>query len=212
MIRKTVSILAILAIILAVPAISHAAGNVDAVTSPTKPVAEPTTQLNTGLSSFSTNQPYTLEEMLTYTILDEYALHTLYTSAVNSQGAAEPFRHLLEDETDLINQLTQLLTDYRVVLPNLAAVLVPQTFVSLREATLAGIKAERLSIEMYQAFLAKDFLTEDVRELFQHLLDASVIHLDILTEKAGIEGWLQSTQDQNDRNDDEDEDDDKDDD
>ena len=210
--RKNISVIALLAIILAVPAFSRAAGGADVVTSATPPKTSTTTQTNTRISAFSADQPYTLEEMLTYAIKDEYAAQALYSSAMIIDGSGEPFARLLQDENSLIDQLAQLLTDYGLVLPDLTAVSETQPITSLKEACLAGIKAERISIEMYNAFLAKDNLPDGVRDVFQLLLDESLSHLDALMAKAGEEGWIQITQNQGDRDDDDDENDDEDDD
>lgn len=210
--RKNISVIALLAIILAVPAFSRAAGGADVVTSATPPKTSTTTQTNTEISAFPADQPYTLEEMLTYAIKDEYAAQALYSSAMIIDGSGEPFARLLQDENGLIDQLAQLLTDYGLVLPDLTAVREKQAITSLKEVCLAGIEAEKISIEMYHAFLAKDNLPDDVRHVFQLLLGTSQSHLDALMTKAGEEGWLQITQNQGDRDDDDDENDDEDDD
>lgn len=205
MIRKITSIIAILAIILAVPAFSRAAGSADTVTSATQPKTDTTAQTDTRISAFSADQPYTLEEMLTYAIQDEYAAQSLYSNAIINYGAAEPFKRLLQEENGLIDLLTLLLTDYGVALPDLTEVREKQAIASLREACLAGIKAEIISIEMYNAFLAKDNLPDGVADVFQLLLDVSQSHLDALKTKASEEGWIQITQNKVDRDDGDDE-------
>jgi hypothetical protein len=203
--RKNISVIALLAIILAVPAFSRAASGADVVTSATPPKTSTTVQTDAGISAFSADQPYTPEEMLTYAIKDEYAAQALYSSAMIIDGSGEPFARLLQDEKGLIDQLTQLLTDYGFVLPDLAALRGKQAFTSLKEVCLAGIEAEKISIEMYQAFLTKDNLPDGVRPVFQLLLGTSQSHLDALMTKAGGEGWLQITQNQGVRDDDDNE-------
>jgi hypothetical protein len=220
--RKILSTITLLAIILAVPMFSWAAGGADVVTSATPPktsvttvippktsvttVIPPktgtTTQTSTRISAFPAEKAYTLAEMLTYAIKDEYAAKALYSSATIIDSSNEPFKRLLQEENGLIDQLTKLLKDNGVAMPDLTAVLKTQPITSLKEVYQAGIEAEKISIEMYRAFLTKDNLPDGVRYVFQLLLGASQNHLDALTAKAGEEGWLQITQNQGDRDDD----------
>jgi len=85
------------------------------------------------------------------------------------------------------------LTDFGVALPDQTVIREKPAITSLREAYLASIKAERISMEMYYAFLAKDNLPDGVHDVFQLLYDASQSHLDVLITKAGDEGWIQDT-------------------
>lgn len=194
MLRKIKSLISILAVILTIPTFSYAAGNVDTVTSATQPATGTSTQTNTEISFFSADRPYTLEEMLKYAILDEYAAQALYNDTVTLYAAQEPFQRLLQDEEALINLLTQLLKDNSGALPDLTVIFEKPKEVSLRAACLAGIKAEQISIDMYKAFLAKDNLPEGVADVFQLLLDSSIGHLDALKTLADGEGWAQPTQ------------------
>jgi len=150
-----------------------------------------------------------LEEMLKYAILDEYAAKALYSDAVTFHAAEEPFTRLLQEEEGLINQLSQLLADNAVALPDLTAIFENPAEDSLRAVCLAGIKAERISIEMYEAFLAKDNLPEGVSDVFLLLLDMSEDHLDVLETLALGNGWLQTTQDNGNYDDRDDEDEDE---
>jgi hypothetical protein len=225
MIKKILSIVVILAMILAIPAFSLAASGADTVTSATPPKpanttppkpaktappktnktttpkANKATQTNTGLSEFSADIPYTLEEMLTYAIKDEFASQALYSKGMTSFGSEEPFARLLQEENGLIDQLTQVLADRGVMLPDLTAVPEQQAFATLREECLAAIRAEKISIEMYLAFLAKDNIPYDVRDEFQLLLTASQSNLDALNAKASQEGWIGSAEYHDDRDD-----------
>jgi hypothetical protein len=198
MTKKIISVIAVLAMILAVPAFSLAAGGADTVTSATAPKTGNTTQTYAKLSDFSADIPYTLEEMLTYAIKDEYAAQALYSRGLTSYSSEEPFARLLQEENGLIDQLTLVLADRGVKLPDLTAVPEQQAFASLREECLAAIRAEKISIEMYIAFLAKNNLPYDVRDVFQLLMTSSQSHLDALNAKAIQEGWIQSAQYQDD--------------
>lgn len=217
--RKNIPVIAMLAIFLAVPMFSRAAG-ADVVTSATPPKTEAAAQSaqpRARLSAFSADQPYTLAEMLNYAVRDERAAQALYSGAAAIAGSGEPFARFLQEETGFIEQLTRLMTENGLALPDMTASGGEPAVLSLREACLAGIRAESVSIEMYSAFLAKDGLPDSVREVFQLLLASSRSHLDALTKVAVGEGWLQATQyrgdgdddsDYEDREDDDDSDDD----
>ena len=212
--RKHIPLIALLAVILAVPAFSRAAG-ADTVTSATPPKTNTKVQTVPRASAFPADKPYTLQEMLTYAIKAEYAAQALYTNALLIDGQAEPFWRLLQDENSLIDQLTVLLKDNGLALPEATAV-PEQAVTSLRSICLAAIEAKKSSTEMYKAFLTRESLPNDVRLVFQLLLGSSQSHLEALTAAAGGEGWLQTAQDQGERDDDdsayEDHDDDDDDD
>ena len=199
--RKHLALLALLAIILAVPGFSRAAG-ADTVTSATPPKANTVKQTTARASAFPADKPYTLQEMLTYAIRGEYAAQALYTNALAIDGQAEPFGRLLRDTNTLVDQLTVLLKNNGLALPEAAAVIEQQAFTSLEGVCLAAIEAQKSSIEMYKAFLTKESLPLDVRQVFQLLLGTSQSHLEALMTAAGREGWLQTAQDQDDRDDD----------
>ncbi len=220
MIRKIISAIVILTLIIAVPAISLSASGSDTVTSATKQKAENTaspnsnnTTANTKLSDFSADIPYTLEEMLIYSIKDEYAAQALYNKVIFNHGSQEPFERLFQEESDLIGQLTMILAYHGIVLPDMTAISEQPNPTSTREAGLAAIRAEKIGIEMYMAFLAKNDLPDNVRVMFQQLLSACQNHLYILDAKALEEGWIQGVQyqddhdDRDDRDDEDDEDD-----
>jgi hypothetical protein len=128
----------------------------------------------------------------------------LYTNALIIDAQAEPFGRLLQQENGLIGQLTALLQENGLAVPETAEVPGQQPLTSLKEAGLAGIKAEKAGIEMYRAFLSKDSLPAGVRQVFQLLLGSSLSSLDMLMTAAGGEGWLQASQNEDDRDDDDD--------
>ena len=199
--RKHLVLLALLAIILAVPMFSRAAG-ADTVTSATPPKTNTKVQTVPRTSAFPADKLYTLQEMLTYAIKAEYAAQALYTSALALDAQAEPFGRLLRDTNTLVDQLTVLLKNNGFALPEAAAVPERQTFTSLEGVCLAAIEAQKNSIEMYKAFLTKESLPLDVRQVFQLLLGTSQSHLEALMTAASNEGWLQTAQYQDDRDDD----------
>ena len=154
MIRKIISAIIILTLIIAVPAISLSASGSDTVTSATKQKTENTaspnsnnTMANTKLSDFSADIPYTLEEMLIYSIKDEYAAQALYKNVIFNHDSQEPFERLFQEESDLIGQLTMILADHGIVLPDRTATSEQADPTSAREAGLAAIRAEKIGIE-----------------------------------------------------------------
>lgn len=201
--RKNIPLIALLAVILAAPLSSLAAG-ADTVTSATPPKAVNQAQTTSGPSAFPAGKAYTLQEMLTYAIRHEYAAQALYTNALFIDAQTEPFGRLLQEKNGLIGQLTALLQENGLAPQEAASVSGQQPPTSLKEAGLAGIKAEKAGIEMYRAFLTKDTLPDGVRQVFQLLLGSSQSHLDTLMTTVGGEGWLQAAQNEDDRDDDDD--------
>lgn len=150
--------------------------------------------------------------MLIYSIKDEYAAQALYNKVIFNHGSQEPFERLFQEENDLIGQLTMILAYHGIMLPDMTAISEQPDPASAREAGLAAIRAEKIGIEMYMAFLTKDNLPDNVRVIFQQLLSACQNHLYILDAIALEEGWIQGVQYQDDHDDDDNEDDDDDDD
>lgn len=119
---------------------------------------------------------YTLEEMLTYAIEDEYAAQAEYDAIMNSFGTVSPYTNISKAEQKHISALLPLFETYGVVVPeNEAAslVTVPGT---LAESYTIGIEAEENNIAMYDRFLKED-LPDDVRIVFENLKAASEKHL-----------------------------------
>ncbi len=129
-----------------------------------------------GSAGVAKNQSYTLSEMLTYAIQDEYLAQAEYEAIMDAFGEQRPFTNIMKAEGTHIAELTPLFTEYGMILPENTAeeyVAVPK---SLLEAYQAGVEAEIKNIAMYEVFLAQD-LPDDVRTVFSALQNASQNHL-----------------------------------
>lgn len=143
---------------------------------------------NYGSSAVTTGQTYTLEQMLTYAIQDEYMAKAEYDAIQQAFGADAPFANIAGAESTHIAILESLFATYGLTLPvndAAAKVTVPATE---DEAFAAGIVAENANIAMYQSFLAQSDLPEDVRGAFTVLQNASQSHLTAFTRNAENDG------------------------
>ncbi len=122
------------------------------------------------------NQTYTLSEMLTYAIQDEYLAQAEYAAIMDAFGEQRPFSNIIKAEGTHIAELTPLFTAYGVTLPENTAQEYVAVPASLLEAYQAGVTAEIKNIAMYDTFLAQD-LPDDVRAVFLALRNASENHL-----------------------------------
>ncbi len=119
---------------------------------------------------------YTLEEMLTYAIQDEYTALAEYELILSEYGNIRPFTNIAKAETTHISLLEPLFETYGFELPKNESndiVMLPDT---LYEAYKTGVQAEIDNIAMYDAFLSKDLPT-DVEKAFESLKNASENHL-----------------------------------
>ena len=120
---------------------------------------------------------YTLEEMLTYALLDEYMAKAEYEAIIETFGEIKPFTNIVLAEQTHIDLLLPLFETYGFVLPEnnaVESVVIPD---SITSALATGVEAEENNIAMYEAFLAQDNLPEDVRAAFEYLVAASEHHL-----------------------------------
>lgn len=123
-----------------------------------------------------TETNYTVDEMLTLAIEDEYQVQAMYNAITNTYGVVRPFSNVIRAEETHISLLTPLLNQYGVTLPDknwASQVSVPD---SLEAAYTAGITAEQNNITMYEGFLKQELPT-DVKDAFTLLLNASERHL-----------------------------------
>jgi hypothetical protein len=126
---------------------------------------------------------YTLEEMLTYAIQDEYLAQAEYAAIMEEYGQVSPFNNIIKAEESHISSLVVLFDDYDFAVPiNDASdrVVLPD---ALEDSYGIGIEAEILNIEMYEKFLEQD-LPDDVRVVFEELLAGSENHLKAFENKA----------------------------
>lgn len=120
---------------------------------------------------------YSLEDMLTAALLDEYLAQATYEQIINTYGEVKPFTNIVLAEQQHINLLLPLFETYGISVPeNQAAsqVVLPD---SIASALATGVEAEKANIAMYEAFLAQDNLNDDVRSVFELLKTASEHHL-----------------------------------
>lgn len=118
---------------------------------------------------------YTLEEMLTYAIQDEYAAQAEYNIIMNMYGAARPFSNIIRAEDYHISLLKPLFEKYDYTVPKDDAVSLGRAPSSLAQAYEIGVDAEIKNIDMYKDFLEED-LPADVKYVFTSLMNASVNH------------------------------------
>lgn len=138
----------------------------------------------TGSAAVTAGTTYTLEQMLTYAIQDEYAAQAEYEKILAAYGEDNAFGNIVGAEGTHIALLQTLFTTYGFALPmNNAAntVTLPE---SLDTAYVTGIAAENANIAMYNAFLAQNDLPADVRAAFTALQSASQSHLSAFTQNA----------------------------
>lgn len=125
----------------------------------------------------SSDQVYTIDEMLIAAIEDEYLAQATYQAILEAYGSIKPFSKIVLAEQTHIDLLLPLFETYGVEVPlNTAAqyVVLPD---SISSALATGIEAETLNIAMYQVFLGQENLPEDVQAVFELLLNASENHL-----------------------------------
>jgi len=119
---------------------------------------------------------YSVEEMLVYAIEDEYLAQTEYNVIMEEYGEQRPYVNIVKAEAKHISLLLPLFDEYGVAVPKKdwkSMVAVPA---SLEAANEIGVEAEEKNIAMYESFL-KEKLPEDVKLVFERLMNASVNHL-----------------------------------
>lgn len=120
---------------------------------------------------------YDLEEMLTYSLYDEYLAEATYLGIIDTFGDVKPFTRIVLAEQKHIELLLPLFETHGVLVPEndaYAYVVVPE---SVSSALATGVEAEKANIAIYQTFLAQDNLPDDVRLVFEQLMHASENHL-----------------------------------
>lgn len=141
------------------------------------PVSANAATIDYGSGAALADDSYTVEEMLTYAIQDEFLALATYDAVINTFGEVRVFVNLEKAETTHVAELETLITLYNVApVENLASsyVVTPESLPLAYEALIA---AENGNIAMYDAFLATEGLPEDVAATFTALRDASVRHL-----------------------------------
>lgn len=141
-----------------------------------------------GSASVDTGTSYTLAEMLTYAMQDEYLAEAEYIAIQEAFGVDNPYTNIMGAEVTHQESLQALFDAYGLAAPqNTAAehVVLPET---VQETYEIGVQAEIMNIAMYQAFLAQENLPQDVINTFTALMNASRSHLEAFTRNAENEG------------------------
>ncbi|QZA32447.1 DUF2202 domain-containing protein [Hydrogenibacillus sp. N12] len=139
---------------------------------------EPHTSDPFGHWALKGKESFTLAEMLTYAIQDEYGAYAEYEWIIETYGPVKPYTNILQAEQTHIDLLLPLLEKYGVPIPNRAEASAHITNpASLLEAARAGVQAEIDNIAMYDTFLSQNDLPADVRNAFEKLRTASTHHL-----------------------------------
>ena len=130
-----------------------------------------------GAAALSEGKTYTVEEMLTYAIQDEYLARAEYKVIMDAFGEQRPFINIMKAEGGHVQRLLPLFTAYGVTVPEDTALEHTVKPESLQAAYEAGVTAELNNIAMYEAFLKQEDLPDDVRAVFEALTRASGNHL-----------------------------------
>lgn len=123
------------------------------------------------------DKTYSIEEMLTYAIEDEFMAKAEYEAIINTFGEVKPFINIVKAEQIHIDLLLPLFEVYGVLIPENTAsenVVIPD---SITSALATGLEAEEVNIAMYEVFLSQDNLPDNIREAFEYLKAASEKHL-----------------------------------
>jgi hypothetical protein len=145
-----------------------------------------------GASAVRENETYTLEQMLTYAIEDEYLAYERYLKDIELFGVQRPFTNILRAENTHIMLLGPLFKNYHVPVPGNQAAQHVTTPHTLSEALKAGVEGEWLNMRMYDLFLRQE-IPGDVRVVFTLLRNAAENHLRAFervlsrTESRGLE-------------------------
>jgi hypothetical protein len=129
-----------------------------------------------GSTAVEEGKTYTLEQMLTYAIEDEYLAYSQYSKIINEFGAQRPFTNILRAEENHINAVKALFEAYGFAVPEYKADEYTTVPASLLEAAKLGVTEETENIAMYEGFLKQE-LPEDVKAVFNYLIKASQNHL-----------------------------------
>jgi len=141
-----------------------------------------------GAAALSEGKTYTVEEMLTYAIQDEYLAQAEYKVIMDAFGEQRPFINIMKAEGGHIELLLPLFTAYQITVPEDTAIEHTVKPDSVQAAYEAGVTAEVNNIAMYEAFLKQSDLPDDVRAVFEALTRASWNHLRAFEQNANKPG------------------------
>jgi hypothetical protein len=131
---------------------------------------------DTGSAGASGDSEYTLDEMLVYAIEDEYLAQAEYDLIIDAYGTQKPFSNIIKAEATHISLLEPLFEEYNIEMPVKDWESLVSVPASIEAAYAIGVETEEKNIAMYKSFL-KENLPEDVRDIFEKLMNASEKHL-----------------------------------
>ena len=132
---------------------------------------------NYGAKGASQIEDPTLEQILIFSIQDEFFARSEYEYIINELGAKNPFSNIIKAEEKHINMLKPLFEKYNIEIPqdnSYDHIVYPKT---ITEALEMGVNAEINNIEMYEKFLSQK-IPDDIRVVFEKLMNASKNHLE----------------------------------
>lgn len=184
--KKTIGVLMALSIfgVISISAISNESSQLPTNTNQSE---IQTTQLTT---TSTTTENAKLAEALTFAINDEYNAQAAYNAIIKKYGSIKPFTNIVKAEANHISLLKPLFTKYNIEIPANNATLtdIPTT---LTNAYALGVEAEKANITIYEGLLKED-LPEDVKLVFQKLINASKNHLKAFQNK--VDGGTKTNQ------------------
>jgi hypothetical protein len=128
-------------------------------------------------TTIDTSITYSIDEMLTLAINDEYLAKATYVKLLEIFPDQKMLEHLILAEQRHIDLLLPLFEAYDVVLPEASNQDLTLDFTTIEQAAQSIASAELANIAMYQHFLSQSNLPDDVRGVFEKLLGASSMHL-----------------------------------
>lgn len=130
-----------------------------------------------GSKSAALKTSWTLEEMLQYSIEDEYMARGEYKYVITAFGDQNPFTNIIAAEETHINALKGLYNSRSMTVPadNSGQYLVKPA--TVKDSLSLGVEAEIANINMYKSFLTAPNLPDDVKIVFAQLKAGSESHL-----------------------------------
>ena len=132
---------------------------------------------NNEVIALSDDGIYTLEEMLTYALEDEYLAQATYQAIIAEYGNIRPFSKIVLAEQTHIDLLLPLFETYGIEVPANDAALNVVLPDSISSALATGVEAEKFNIALYETFLSQVDLPDDLQAVFEYLQTASQNHL-----------------------------------
>jgi len=127
-------------------------------------------------SLFDTNVSYSVAEMLTLAIEDEYSTKATYQALLVLFPQVRILENLLAAEQKHIDALVPLFVKYDVTIPVESTTPLTVAYGTIQEAALDIVAKETSNIEMYAHFLSQSDLPSDVELMFTNLMNASIKH------------------------------------